>query len=101
MKPVFGMLLIGGGAFLLIALFSGKFNLGGNFGFPSNLIDVINPYAPGGSKFTGLQMNPPSGHNVTGRAFTQPDPNGNCPSGFYPSLLAGGKKICLQGPPPK
>jgi len=103
MRGVFGVLLAGGGVFLLIALFTGKikFPIGGISLGDGNLIDLINPYAPGGSKFTGTQMNPPSGTNVTGRKFVQPDANLNCPKGYYLSRLASGKGICLQGPPPK
>jgi|SRR6516164_130718 len=107
MKGAIGVLLTGGGVLLLIALFSGQLKfpfgqvniLGSTVGNPLAAFDPNNPYGIFGSQFTGLQMNPQSGTNVQGTKFTQPDKNNNCPNGYYKSMLAGGKSICLQGKP--
>jgi hypothetical protein len=105
MKGVMGVLLIGGGVFLMIALFNGtlKFPLGqlnllGSTigGQPTNVLgaalDAAYQAATGHAPTANLPGNTP----IT---VVAPDKNTlKCPSGYMRVMASGGNAICVQCP---
>lgn len=76
MKPVFGLLLIGGGIMLMYGLFTGKINFPG---YGSGSGGVVNPNGPLGTptpvnKSKPVQVNVPEGQNPV---------NASCPKGQH------------------
>ena len=70
MRPVFGMLLIGGGTFLLIALFNGWIQLPG----------VSGTTGGGLGGFIQQQLNPSTPPSL--QQGVQPQPGNKCPAGM-------------------
>jgi hypothetical protein len=89
MKPVFGMLLVGGGMFLLVALFNGTLKV------PFGMIGGTNKT---GLLGTGILANAPA--NLPGNQPIQtvkPNPNTlACPSGSIAYRASGGNIICVK-----
>jgi hypothetical protein len=89
-KAVLGILLVGGGVFLIIALFNGTLK------FPLGNVNMFGSH--NGILGTGIGANAPA--NVPGAApiqTTKPDPNTlQCPKGFTAYRASAGNIICVK-----
>ncbi len=75
MKGVFGILLVGGGVFLMIALFNGTLK------FPIGQVNLLGLGTSGGS-MGSLPANFQQPSNIKAGAAVGTAVNGKCPSGF-------------------
>jgi hypothetical protein len=101
MKPVLGILLAGGGVFLIVALFNGTlhFPIGNMFGGTDG--NVGGGSNPGGILGTGILAGAPA--NLPGNTpITAVKPTQgaggtmNCPPGYVKYLASGGNPVCIK-----
>jgi hypothetical protein len=98
MKGATGVLLVGGGVFLLIALFSGQLK------FPLGQVNILGSTLGNNlsNLIAGAQGKPGPSANFPGATpiqVTQPDKNTlRCPGGYTAYRASGGNLICVKNP---